>query len=315
MGTTATDRLWLGRKGGPAEARRRAGAGRVVLGADGAPGYWPWVQVLRGLRRASTEAEWAEVRRASGGATAVLLGETAAVDETEFALYDGVTSALVMASQQRPVTVVPDDLHWTDAASVRLLEFAARHTWLERLLPVGTYRDAEVEPTDHPLRPLLTALASRATMITLTGLDRDAVGELMARTVGRRPDDDVVTQVHRRTGGDPFFVEQSARLWGGGSPVEAIAPGVRDAVQRRLSLLPEPVVRLLSAERARHAYLAWEVLAPATVVDLVDRRHGDRPAAKRGSGPTGPVAAGGASPRGGRRTGARRTRLCQVRPG
>ncbi|TNY36707.1 ATP-binding protein [Thermomonospora catenispora] len=280
-----------------AEARRR---GALVLGgscwgADGAPGYWPWVQVLRGLRRASTEAEWAEVRRASGGATAVLLGETAAVDETavdetEFALYDGVTSALVTASQRRPVTVVLDDLHWADAASVRLLEFAARHTWLERLLLVGTYRDAEVEPTDHPLRPLLTALASRATMITLTGLDRDAVGELMTRTVGRRPDDAVVTQVHRRTGGNPFFVEQSARLWGGGSPVEAIAPGVRDAVQRRLSLLPEPVVRLLAVAAVLGREFHRQVLAavagePADRVDrLVGRAVAARLAVARGDG-------------------------------
>jgi len=64
----------------------------------------------------------------------------------------------------------------------------------------------------------------------------------MARTVGRRPDDALVTEVHRRTGGNPFFVEQAARLWQSGGPVEAIAPGVRDAVQQRLSPLPEAAV-------------------------------------------------------------------------
>ena len=67
-------------------------------------------------------------------------------------------------------------------------------------------------------------------------------GALMARTVGRRPDDALVAEVHRRTGGNPFFVEQAARLWQSGGPVEAIAPGVRDAVQQRLSLLPEAAV-------------------------------------------------------------------------
>ena len=64
----------------------------------------------------------------------------------------------------------------------------------------------------------------------------------MARTVGRRPDDALVAEVHRRTGGNPFFVEQAARLWQSGGPVEAIAPGVRDAVQQRLSPLPEAAV-------------------------------------------------------------------------
>ncbi|WP_119727037.1 ATP-binding protein [Thermomonospora amylolytica] len=267
-----------------AEARRR---GALVLGGScwesgGAPGHWPWVQVLRGLRRASGAAEWAELEEASGGATAVLLGESAAADETGFALYDGVTSALVAASQRRPVMVVLDDLHWADAASVRLLEFAAQHTWFERLLLVGTYRDVEVEPTDHPLRPLLSALVSRATMITLTGLDRAAVGELMARTAGRRPDDDVVAEVHRRTGGNPFFVEQSARLWSAGGPVEAIAPGVRDAVQRRLSLLPEPVVRLLTTAAVLGREFHRQVLAAvaAEPADRVDRLLGRAVAAR-----------------------------------
>ena len=42
------------------------------------------------------------------------------------------------------MVVVLDDLHWADPASLRLLEFAAQHTWFERLLLIGTYRDVEV---------------------------------------------------------------------------------------------------------------------------------------------------------------------------
>jgi predicted ATPase len=62
-----------------------------------------------------------------------------------------VTSALVAVAQDHPVVVVVDDLHWADPASLRLLEFAAQHTWFERLLLIGTYRDVEVEPAEHPL--------------------------------------------------------------------------------------------------------------------------------------------------------------------
>lgn len=63
---------------GAADEARRGGA--LVLGAscwdsDSAPGHWPWVQVIRGLRRAIGEREWAETDRASGGRLAVLLGE------------------------------------------------------------------------------------------------------------------------------------------------------------------------------------------------------------------------------------------------
>jgi hypothetical protein len=162
-----------------------------------------------------------------------------------FQLYDAVTTALVSVSQRRPVVVVLDDLHWADTASLRLLEFAAQHIWFERLLLVGTYRDVEVESAGHPLEPLMPPLVAKATTVTLTGLDRDQVGALIARTAGIQPDSELVAEVHRRTGGNPFFVEQMARLWRADGSV-VVAPGVRDAVRRRLSLLPAPVVELLT---------------------------------------------------------------------
>ena len=62
----------------------------------------------------------------------------------------------------------------------------------------------------------------------------------MTRTAGREPDADLVDEVHRRTGGNPFFVEQTARLWHADDAVGTIAPGVREAVRRRLAQLPPP---------------------------------------------------------------------------
>ncbi|MEK8107913.1 AAA family ATPase [Micromonospora sp. M12] len=142
---------------------------------------------MRDLRRSADD--WALARQPAEPALAALLGEAdtsrdqadrmtgwAAVDtgpdvadQEAFALYDAVTAALVAVSQHRPVVVVLDDLHWADPASLRLLSFAAQHTWFERLLLIGTYRDAEVESVstaapaadaagreghhDHPHRP------------------------------------------------------------------------------------------------------------------------------------------------------------------
>jgi AAA ATPase domain len=91
------------------------------------------VQVVRGLRRAGTPEEWAAAEVAGGKGLGVLLGElpSGAPDLSSdqggepveaFQLYDAVTTALVSVSQRRPVVVVLDDLHWTDSASLRLLE-------------------------------------------------------------------------------------------------------------------------------------------------------------------------------------------------
>ncbi|WP_442930203.1 ATP-binding protein [Micromonospora sp. LH3U1] len=292
------------------EARQR---GALVLGAacwdsDSAPGYWPWVQVLRGLRRSADD--WAVARQSAEPALAVLLGEsdtsgdqanrTASwagvdtggdvADREAFALYDAVTAALVAVSQHRPVVVVLDDLHWADPASLRLLSFTAQHAWFERLLLIGTYRDAEVESGEHPLRPLLMPLVAKATTITLTGLSRDEVAALMARTAGREPDAGLVDEVHRRTGGNPFFIEQTARLWLADDAAGTIAPGVREAVRRRLAQLPSAVVEALTVAsvlgRGFHRQvLAACVAAPVAQVDrLLDRAVTARLMVARGGG-------------------------------
>lgn len=276
------------------EARQR---GALVLGGTcwegSAPGYWPWVQVVRGMRRGLGEDEWAKAEEAAGGRLAVLLGEAAGDAEAKdaFSVYDAVTTALVTVSQDRPVVVVLDDLHWADTASLRLLEFAAQHAWFERLLLIGTYRDVEVEAPGHPLRRLILPLVARATTaVTLTGLDRDDVGALLALTTGREPEPALVDEVHSRTGGNPFFVEQTARLWHGGSPVSTIAPGVSEAVRRRLSMLPKPVGDLLVTASVLGREFHRQVLAAATsapvphVDRLLDRAVSARLVVTRGGG-------------------------------
>lgn len=277
------------------EARRR---GALVLSgtcwdSDSAPGYWPWVQIVRSLRRADGDA-WDAVEKAAGGCLAALLGEdpmarksSPAETHDAFPLYDAVTTALVTAAERRPLVVVLDDLHWADPATLKLLAFAAQHTWYERILLIGAYRDAEVEAPDHPLRPLLSPLASRAAVtLRLTGLDRDGVGALITLFTGVEPEGRVVDEVHRSSGGNPFFIEQTVRNWSGDMPASpgsptgpgpvtsgTVAPGVREAVRRRIAPLPDAVTELLKSAAVIGPEFHRQVLASATGVPVP---HADR---------------------------------------
>ncbi len=231
-----------------AVAAARAGGALVAVGTcwdrEGAPGHWPWVQVVRALARLAPPEVWAAARAQAGGDLEVLLGADGpalgGASADEFGLHDAVTTLLVALAREQPVVVVLEDLHWADEASLRLLEFAARHGWYVRLLLVGTYRDVEVEAGGHPLAPSIGALVAKATTVALGGLDRDQVAALVEATTGRAVAPGEVDDLHRRTGGNPFFVEQAARLWLSRGGTDAVPPGVRDVVEHRLALLTGP---------------------------------------------------------------------------
>lgn len=210
---------------------------------EGTPGFWPWVQVLRGLRRAATPDLWAAVDDAVGNALSILIGEAQQAGRAEdgvtlFRISDAVTEALIAASTLRPVFVVIDDLHRADPESVKLLSFVARHSWFERLAIVGTVRDTEVASAAHPLREVFGELAGAARIIELTGLSEAETAAVVTATTGRPPPADILTTLHTLTGGNPFLAEQVARLWYAGNPLDTLGPGVRQTLDARLAVLP-----------------------------------------------------------------------------
>ncbi|MGY1577334.1 ATP-binding protein [Streptomyces sp. MN13] len=249
------------------EARRQ---GMTVVrgscwGADGTPGYWPWTQVIRGLRRTARAEAWKAASDGAGAAWQALMGGEAKAEETEqFLLFDAVTTLLITAAQHQPLLIVLEDVHWADAASVALLEFAAQHMSLEPALIVATCRDVEIERPDHPLRDRLRALMSRATTLALTGLGAADVAELMHRTVGRAPDDRLVAAVLGRTAGNPFFVQEAARLWADGHEVTEMSASLHAALQQRLELLDDAVVACLGAASVLGRRFGTDTLASVT---------------------------------------------------
>ena len=67
-------------------------------------------------------------------------------DQARFRLFDAVTGFLKKASEDSPILLVLDDLHWADRPSLLLLEFIAQQLESSRIMVVGTYRDTEAPP-------------------------------------------------------------------------------------------------------------------------------------------------------------------------
>ena len=231
------------------------GRGRGWDGA-GAPPFWPWLEAVRDLAQVVSENEMARAVAAAGphlGAfrpdAAIEPGSIAPQEreDARFRLFDAFTSFMAALSSAQPLLVVLDDLHWADPSTLELLRFSAPRLGRSQVVLLGAYRDVEIT-AEHPLRASLLALRTNADVIALAGLDPSAVARLCHDVVGDALAAAVVHDVHARTGGNPFFVREVARL----VPSSATAPsgtrlpdGVREIIERRLALLTAPCRELL----------------------------------------------------------------------
>jgi DNA-binding SARP family transcriptional activator len=224
---------------------------------EGAPVSWPWLRgELRLDRRAAAEAAPAE-----DPAVARFRARGAAV------------SQLTEMAAKGPVLLVVDDLHRADEGTLDLLAALAGEPWPG--LIVGTFRATEITPE------LTAALARFAraepVRVYLGGLSEAATAEL-ARTVARQSVDAPTAQlIHRRSGGNPFFVRELARLLAaeGGAALEQVPAGVRDVIRHRLARLPEPAQTVLRQAAVIGRDVDPEVLAAvagdeAPVLDALD---------------------------------------------
>jgi DNA-binding CsgD family transcriptional regulator/tetratricopeptide (TPR) repeat protein len=166
-----------------------------------------------------------------GGKLEELLSESAPVQRVFGALL------AQLGSGPRPRVLVVEDVHWADDATLDLLRFLARRLSATRTLLIATYRDDEVGPR-HPLRIALGDVGSaQIVRLNLPSLSREAVARLAA---GRGLDP---TELHRRTGGNPFFVSQVLAT----APTAGVPLTVRDALLARLARLSAGARAVLEA--------------------------------------------------------------------
>lgn len=254
-----------------------------------APAFYPWTQILRALQRAVGNDVFTDTMESAGidltdpMRIATLASPDASAgagrSEREFALLDSLAAALAAPSHRAPLVVAIEDLHWADRLSIDLLDFLARHVWFEQILIVATYRDTEVDGSDDPVHRRILDLPNNSGRLQVPGLEVDDVKALVRQVGGDEPPAEFVKDLHRRSGGNPFFVEQTARLWAAGHGDGTIAPGVADAVRRRLDRVPPASLELLQAA----AVLTVPVDYPMLAAVVSGANGGDLPGGRSGA--------------------------------
>ncbi len=235
--------------------------GRCYEG-DGAPAFWPWVQILRAAAAVLEPAALSAALGPAAGDVAALVPEMGArhasvetppaltPEQARFRLFDGVAAFLVAVARERPLVLVLDDLHWADKPSLLLLQFVARQMREARLLVIGAYRDVELRRS-HPLAEVLGELAREPhhRRIALRGLAVDDVARFVAASAGRPAAAALIDAVHAMTDGNPFFVGEVVRWLAAEGRLERAADAgalgvvlpesVRQVIGRRLNVLSE----------------------------------------------------------------------------
>jgi tetratricopeptide (TPR) repeat protein len=234
---------------------------------EGAPAYWPWVQIIREAARCPTSAGLddsgiatahivrmiPELRASlpgldSASVTHGMPSVPAALDRPEqarFQLFDSISALLRSAAAGKPLLLIIDDLHAADADSLLLLKFLARDLPKSRIFVIATYREIEVRLSAHRAE-LLGEIAREARSLPLRGLNRGEIAEFVERHLGAAVDRTLLESLIRTTEGNPYFLDQIVRLMKAEGGLSSTGPhasrftipdGIRSAVRRRLAPL------------------------------------------------------------------------------
>ena len=194
-------------------------------------------------------------------------------------LFEIILGLLRRLSEDAPILLVVEDLHWADASTRDLLSFLVRSMRDTRFACVATYRSDELHRR-HALRPLLAELQrlQNVDAIELGAFGMAELTEQIAGIMGEPPDPDVVEAVLDRSGGNPFFVEE---LVAAGDVRLALPRSLRDTLDDRLRQVGPGAQRALrvasvAGQGVRHRILAAVVDLPEdalleAVREAVDR--------------------------------------------
>ncbi|NES12402.1 AAA family ATPase [Micromonospora sp. PPF5-17] len=241
----------------------------LELGEAGLP-FAPFAAALREVLRrdgpdvfAGYEAEFARLLPELARVPAGIAAPTGlpVSDTPRGYLFDLVADLFGRIAEDQPLVLVIEDLHWADRSTRDLIGFLVRAARAARLLLVCTYRTDELH-RGHPLRPFLAELdrARGVDRVELSRLDRDGTAAILADLLGAEPAPRAVDDVHGRTQGNPFFIEELAAA---GDPVGcAVLPEtLRDLLLARVDRLPEPAQRVLRIAAAGGTRFAHQLLA------------------------------------------------------
>jgi DNA-binding winged helix-turn-helix (wHTH) protein/tetratricopeptide (TPR) repeat protein len=181
-----------------------------------------------------------------------------------------MAGAIERLSDQYPVLLVLEDLHWSDYSTLDLIAHLARRRDPACLMIIGTYRPVDVILTGHPLKDVKRELQAHRLCheLPLEYLTEDAVTQyLAARCRHHELPSRLRHSIYRRTEGNPLFmvslveylieekfIEEETGTWKLQrelTEIEAAVPSsVKELIEKQMERLSSDERRVLEAASA-----------------------------------------------------------------
>ena len=181
-------------------------------------------------------------------------------------LFEALLELLDCLSEQQPLLLVLEDMHWADRSTRTFTSFLARSLRQERVMMLLSYRADELHRR-HPLRPLLSELErlERARRIDLSPFDRDELAEALTDILGDAPSPQLVQRLFMRSEGNALYSEEllAAGLDGRGAAPQSL----RDAFMLRIERLSA------DAQRIARTIAVGRRLDESTIASVTEIEH------------------------------------------
>jgi oligopeptide transport system substrate-binding protein len=194
-------------------------------------------------------------------------------------VFESVVSWCNSLTDDSPILLFVDDIHWADSGTLALIRHLARRMRDRPLLIVAAYREVELDDA-LPFQEMLRDLNRErlATRIKLGRLDKEQTGHLLATLFAEEITPALLEGIFHETEGNPFFVEEVSKAlvdsgelyyengrWHVPNVAKLDIPqGVRVAIQSRLYKLSKDELGILQVAALLGREFSYEMLC-ATV--------------------------------------------------
>jgi predicted ATPase len=178
-------------------------------------------------------------------------------------IFETFRSVINTLTENKPLILFVDDLHWSDAGTIHLIHHLAKNTRNAPILIVGAYRPEDLLPENGKAHPLLETIESirKEKLVVEIDLDRLSLDDIIQVVRSRLNLEDVPeelsTILFEESEGNPFFLEElldslkeEEKLAGLNAdwtmpPEVRIPEGIKGVIERRINRLREEQRKLL----------------------------------------------------------------------